>query len=85
VFRSKEKVVKGADELQNEDEPIPSEVQAIRQRLRMDYGKLDYVVRDGKVILLDVNRTPACPPRDKDGLTKQIAQQLAEGVLNLLS
>jgi hypothetical protein len=37
-------------------EPHP-EIMAWRQRLGMDYGKLDYGVVDGKVVLYDVNKT----------------------------
>lgn len=35
-----------------------AEVMALRQRLRFDYGKFDYVVHDGRPVLLDVNKTP---------------------------
>jgi hypothetical protein len=35
------------------------EIEARRQALGLDYGKLDYVVRDGEAILLDVNKTTA--------------------------
>jgi len=37
-------------------EPEP-ELIALRQRLHLDYGKLDYVKRGGEVILLDINKT----------------------------
>jgi hypothetical protein len=30
-----------------------------RRELGFDFGKLDFVLRDGKAVLLDANRTPA--------------------------
>ena len=45
-----------ADARIEEVEPHP-EVVAWRERLGMDYGKLDYVVCEGQVVLLDVNKT----------------------------
>jgi hypothetical protein len=40
-------------------EPIPGELRAMRARLGFDYGKFDYGIVDGRVVLYDVNRTPA--------------------------
>jgi len=37
-------------------EPHP-EIVALREKLKFDYGKFDYVVVDGKAVLLDVNKT----------------------------
>ncbi len=37
---------------------VPVELRAVRKRLGMDFGKFDYVIHDGEVILLDVNKTP---------------------------
>ena len=85
VYRSKQKVVKGSDEVQLEEVPIPSELYAIRQKLGMDYGKIDYVLRDGKVVLLDVNRTPGLPPHEKGQLARSIARDLAEGIWSHLN
>lgn len=34
-----------------------ADVEALRQRLGLDYGKIDYVVHDGQAIVLDVNKT----------------------------
>jgi hypothetical protein len=85
VFRSTEKVVKGSDEVQVEEVPVPDELQVIRQRLGMDYGKLDYVLRDGKVVLLDVNRTPGYPPQGHLRQAQTIAHQLADGIWSKLT
>jgi hypothetical protein len=37
---------------------IPHELRAERERLGFDFGKFDYVMRDGKAVLLDANTTP---------------------------
>lgn len=50
-------VVKGQTEIKSiRIEPDP-EIVAMRQAMGFDYGKFDYVVRDGKVVLFDVNKT----------------------------
>jgi hypothetical protein len=59
LARSQEPVIKGANILEFEEAPTPPELYSIRQRLGFDYGRFDYVLRDGKVVLFDVNRTPA--------------------------
>lgn len=42
-------------------EPHP-EIVELRSALKFDYGKFDYVVRDGQAIPLDVNKTPGEGP-----------------------
>lgn len=37
---------------------VPDEIRRWREELKFDYGKFDYVVVDGKPMLLDANRTP---------------------------
>ena len=37
-------------------EPHPA-ARAWREELGLDYGKIDYIVRDGEAILLDANKT----------------------------
>lgn len=51
-------VVKAPDTVEREEVPVPEALRTIRSRLAIDYGKLDYVIHDGQVRLLDVNRTP---------------------------
>ncbi len=38
---------------------VPDELRAMRRDLGFDFGKFDYVLRDGRVILFDANRTPS--------------------------
>jgi hypothetical protein len=55
---SRDPVVKADAQLEGIEDPVPEQLRAIRQRLGFDYGKFDYGLVDGRVILYDVNRTP---------------------------
>lgn len=39
-------------------EPVPEALRAIRRELGFDYGKFDFGIVDGHVVLYDTNRTP---------------------------
>jgi hypothetical protein len=54
-------VVKAADAVERVPVPVPEAIRAWRARLGFDYGKFDFVVHEGRPILLDVNRTPTRP------------------------
>jgi hypothetical protein len=58
---------------------VPDELRQMRRDLSFDYGKFDYVIRDGRVILYDVNRTPALGQIPRDQFTPRI-RLLAEGI-----
>jgi hypothetical protein len=55
-------IVKAADVIERVPVPVPEALRAWRARLGFDYGKFDFVVRDGEPVLFDVNRTPATAP-----------------------
>ena len=65
-YRGTHPVVKSATIVDREPAPVPEELRAERRRLGFDYGKFDFVVRDGRAILLDANRTPSAPPPNPD-------------------
>jgi len=44
--------------LVDEGFPVPEEVVRLRRQMGMDYGKNDYTIHNGQVVILDVNRTP---------------------------
>lgn len=56
---SKSPVVKSANAVRVEylDE-VPDEIREMRTKLGFDFGKFDYVMADGKAILIDANKTP---------------------------
>jgi hypothetical protein len=62
-------------------EPEPHVLSALngwRERLGIDYGKLDYTIVDGRPVLLDVNPTNGSAPRQE--LNPQTARKLADGI-----
>ena len=83
LYQSKNKVVKASAAINQEIVPTPLELRELRKQLGLDYGKIDYVIRDGSIILLDVNPTPALPSNDM--LARTIAQHLAGGIFSQLS
>lgn len=62
---SPDPVVKFRGIMERTTEPVPDELRRIREEMGFDYGKFDYGVVDGEVVLYDVNRTPgaAADPR----------------------
>jgi hypothetical protein len=57
---------------------IPDEIMKIRRELGIDFGKMDFVIHEGRVVLLDVNWTPGIikPPEKM----KASALKLAPGI-----
>lgn len=54
---SDDPIIRGDTVIECEEVDPHPEVLEWRRRLGLDYGKLDYVVHDGEVVLLDVNKT----------------------------
>jgi hypothetical protein len=57
-----------------------AEILAWREKLGIDYGKLDYVVTDGEVVLLDVNKTTGASRHMADADLRAMRRNLAEGL-----
>ncbi|MEZ7843146.1 MAG: hypothetical protein QMB33_03560 [Opitutales bacterium] len=53
-----------------EEPQIPSELRAYRNELNADFGKIDYVIQDGEVVVFDVNRTPSSGNVETDPIAK---------------
>jgi hypothetical protein len=57
-FGSTNPIVKfGNMETPDKQIPIPEELLLLRKKLKIDYGRFDYVVHAGKSIVIDVNKT----------------------------
>lgn len=80
---SRDPVVKLQGEMERTSDPVPEELRAIRREMGFDYGKFDYGIVDGEVVLYDVNRTPgaAADPRFHD----ETVSALAPGIRDYLS
>ena len=61
-----------------QDSP-PAEVRAIRDRLRLDYGKIDYGCPDGEVIVYDANKCVGTRSNPGEAVLK-LAAVLSQGI-----
>lgn len=43
----------------NSKENIPREVRFVREKLHMDFGRIDWVFNEGKPVIFDANKTPS--------------------------
>lgn len=77
---SKSPVVKSATVVRRDVVPeVPDELRRMRRELGFDYGKFDYAIVDGKVILYDPNRTPGLGNFNREQFMPRI-RHLAEGI-----
>jgi hypothetical protein len=58
-------LVKAATTIRLETSPVPKQLRALRKRLGLDYGKIDFVIHDGRPVVMDVNKTVGSPPSKK--------------------
>ncbi|HQT00966.1 MAG: hypothetical protein B7Y26_02575 [Hydrogenophilales bacterium 16-64-46] len=59
--RAAQAVIKGRGILERETVSVPDALREWRAHLGFDYGKFDFAIREGEVVLFDVNRTPTVP------------------------
>jgi hypothetical protein len=60
-FLAAKPIIKGKDYLAAAPCDVPEFLRSERERLSMDYGKFDFVIHEGKAILLDANKTMGLP------------------------
>ena len=58
----------------------PPALRVMRASLGFDFGKFDYVIRNGEVVLFDTNRTPTYNAASKAGSPSQLVLDLANGI-----
>ena len=75
-------MVKAATTIRLEPSPVPKQLRALRERLGLDYGKIDFVVHDGRPVVMDVNKTVGMPPAKKGS---DWPSKFADGVEKYLS
>ena len=61
----------------------PAEIRAIRKKLNLRYGKIDYAIHEGETVIFDVNKTVGTVSDESIG-AGQIADYLAPGIINFL-
>jgi hypothetical protein len=81
---SRTPVIKGGNADACEEVATPSELAPLRRRLGLDYGKIDFVVSEGRFIPLDINPTPASGTLELHGFVQRVSSHLAEGIDDLL-
>ena len=75
---SREPVVKVANMTRYEYlDAVPDSLREARQKLGMAFGKFDYVMVDGRAVLLDVNKTPTVSARARSANQANLAAGLA--------
>lgn len=76
-------LVKADNIVRREPVEVPAALRAERERLGFDFGKFDFVVHDGRPVLLDANRTPGSS-RAMRPVLKAGARHLAEGFAEMI-
>jgi hypothetical protein len=77
---AKSPIVKSHNVVKREAVPeVPQELRDIRQALGFDFGKFDYAIVDGRVVLYDVNRTPTLGNFDEEVVRERLST-LASGI-----
>jgi hypothetical protein len=77
-------VIKQRDVIRREVvEEIPDRLREIREELGFDYGKFDYAIVDGEVVLYDANRTPTLGTFSREDFLPRV-RHYAEGLAAFL-
>jgi hypothetical protein len=77
---SPQPVIKAGTSVSSEPiEPHP-EIRIWRKRFNLDYGKLDYLVHDGRAVLIDVNKTIGASRQVADAPLQAMRRRLADGL-----
>ena len=81
---AKEPIVKSNNVIRREQvDDVPAELRQRRRELGFDYGKFDYGIVDGNVVLYDANRTPTLGQLNREDYRPR-ARHLAEGIRTFL-
>jgi hypothetical protein len=79
--RSAEPLVKGRGITAIEYVDVPEFIRMERQRLGLDFGKMDFVIHEGEPVLLDANKTPGRPPGVSQGKDRSPFVDAVEALL----
>lgn len=81
VTVANEPIVKGSNIIERRvvEMDTPAELATLRKAMRVDYGRFDYAMVDGKPVVYDINRTPTSSAAAVAHYVPQWSQ-LAEGI-----
>jgi hypothetical protein len=82
---STQPIVKSGGVVRREEVEPHEDVVAAARRFGLDFGKIDYVVHDGRAFVIDVNRTPTFGPRLDEAKRLWTGEVLAPGLATLWS
>lgn len=79
---SREPVVRAGNTVRDPERQheLPRALLDYRASIGLDYGKIDYVMRDGLPVVLDVNKTIGGSERDEGELIQTLCAELANGL-----
>jgi len=77
---SRSPVVHINDAVKVEQIPFDPRIEQLRRELRFDYGKFDYVVRDGAIVLFDTNKTTGFIGKTDDPIMREARFYRAMGI-----
>lgn len=83
-YLSKEKIIKGSNFIRKDPAPVPEELRELRKKLGFDYGKFEFVVHDGRPVVIDTNKTLGLPQGTLQNI-EEMAGQLANGFESMVS
>jgi hypothetical protein len=63
---------------------VPDELISTRKQMGIDYGRFDYAIVDGRVVLYDINRTPTTSQKAA-ALYSHKLKEMAGGIFDFLS
>ncbi len=66
------------------DIPIPESLRALRKKMGFDYGKFDFVMKEGQAVLLDANHTPSFTMKNPSSTLTNHIEHLARGLEDFL-
>jgi hypothetical protein len=78
-YVSPDRIIKTDSPMTYEVVPVPDDLRETRRRLGFDYGKWDFVMHEGRAVLIDANKTPGRPPnkaRRRDLLVRAYVDDL---------
>lgn len=80
IFYSKSPVVKARNIIHHDRLlEVPDTLRHIRKNLGFEFGKFDYTINEGEVVLLDVNRTPALGRMSREDCLPML-EELSQGI-----
>ena len=78
-YTSPKRIIKGGNFVSKTPAPVPEEIRARRKELGFDFGKFDFVMHQGKGVLLDANKTPSRLPYEGED-SRSALTNLADGL-----